>query len=333
MEKKGNRRLFSTVLFLAILVLAVYIRQPGFLFKTKYRDIYFIWVEGERIASGVNPYERVRESDMVHNEKYPTYLPPIYLFTGLLVWLGMDSFPLFLFSWRILILGFDLAVGIFLFYYCRRREREAAGLFAAFFWFFSRWNLYVWEIGNTESIILFLMILSIFLWEKKPLAAGLLFGGALGLKHFGIVFLPVLLAHSKDTRDGLKRLCYVMIIPVASSLPFFLGSPEGFTKAMLFSVVRGASSHMMEDAKSIRILLGESGWGPRIFLFLAFVLYWIAAIREKWNLWLSAALAFALFLSFNLILFTQYFVWVLPFGCLFLADANPIEHSRKAGET
>ena len=324
MEKNGRIKMPIFLAFIVIVLLAIYVRRPGFLMDAKYRDVYFSWLEGKRIVAGVNPYEALLESDMVHNQKYPTRLPLIYLMTASLVKLGFESFESFIRAWRILVLLFDLAVGSFLFYYAFSRKKEVLGLCIAFIWFFNRWNLYTWEIGNEECLILFLMLLSVYLWEKKPLAAGLLFGAALGIKHFGVLFLPVLLAHSKNPREGMKRFFYVMIIPVIVSFPFFIWSPEGFSRAIFFNLVRKASTHVAEDSHSIRIIFGSAGLLPRIFIITAYILFWFAAIRKKWNLWLCGAVAFFIFQCFNPVLFSQYFAWMVPFFCIYLVDAESV---------
>jgi hypothetical protein len=320
-NKSGKKGIIHSILIIAILLLGLYVRWPGFFIKTKYRDIYFVLEEGKRIAAGENPYERVLEGDMVHNQKFPTYLPPIYLFSALIVKAGLSEFEDFLIFWRFFILFFDIALGIFI-YHINSREKPLLGTFTAFVWFFCRWTLYPWEIANTESLILFMMVLSLYFWEKKPVTACLLFGGALGIKHFGIVFLPVLLAQSRNPKDAFKRLCYILTIPVATSLPFFMGSPLGFSRALLFSLVRERCSHFVEDTISIAILFGEYGILSRFFLFTVYILFWAVAIKEKWNLWLSAGIAFILFLSFNPVLFSQYFVWPLPFCLIYLGTVD-----------
>ena len=180
-----------------------------------------------------------------------------------------------------------------------------------------------------ESIIFFLMVLSLCIWDDRPMASGLLFGVALGLKHLGILLLPILLARSRSFREGLMRLVYVLIIPAAASLPFFVWSPVGFTKAMLFSVVRGAGSHLLEDSMSIKILFGSHGIMSRLFLFVVYLLFWNAAIRQRWNLWLSGAVAFFLFVSFNPVLFTQYFSWIVPFFALYLVEVSGTADVRR----
>ncbi len=330
MRLGAGSRDITLIAFMGILLLAFYVRLPGFHLDTKYRDVYYTWLEGKRIAAGVNPYERFRHADMVTNEKFPTLLPFVYLLSAATIKIGLSEFNTWLIFWRIVELCFDFALGAFIYLYGCRMRRRWVGLLGMFLWFFARWSLYVWEIGNTESIVLLLMVLSLYTWDKRPVTSGLLFGAALGFKHFGILLLPILLVRSRDYREALMRLGYILIIPVATSLPFFIWDPTGFAKAMLFNVVRGGASHLLEDSVSIRILFGSAGFLSRFFLFVVYVLFWSAAIRRKWSLWLCAAMAFFLFVSFNPVLFTQYFSWMLPFIALYLVEVSAADDAHLA---
>jgi len=227
---KDRFLIVKIVLLSGILLLALYVRLPGFYLDTQYRDIYFTWDEGRRIAEGVNPYARLEQSDMIHNEKYPTYLPLVYLFAGLAVKTGFRDFQTFIIFLRVLILIFDIAIGLFLYFYSARSGKFYTGLLVMFTWFFARWGLYVWEIANAETIILFFMILSLYYWDKKPRIAAVLFGLALGMKQFGVLLLPVLLARSRNRKEGVWRLVFILAIPVLSSLPFFYGILQDLPK-------------------------------------------------------------------------------------------------------
>jgi hypothetical protein len=55
---------------------------------------------------------------------------------------------------------------------------------------------------------------------------------------------------------------------------------------------------------------------------VVYLLFWVAAVRERWNRWLSAALTFFIFLGFNPVLFTQYFSWLVPFILLYLIEVS-----------
>lgn len=303
-----------------ILILAIYVRLPAFYFEAKGFDTYFVWRDGKRIAEGENPYARILAGDMIHNDKYATRLPLVYLMAALIIRTGSGEFESFLTIWRIFILIFDLAVGLFVFQRAAAKGRFLLGLFGTFTWFFARWGLYTWEIANSEAFMLFMLILALYYWEEKPFLAGILFGISLSMKHIGILFLPVLLAGSGSWKEGARRLLYVAIIPAVISIPFFLWGPEAYIKSLLFSGVRDSNSHLSCDAQSIMILFGRYGIRSRFIFLFAFIIFWFAAAKEKWNKWLTACLAFYLFISFNPVLFTQYFVWMLPFLLIYLIE-------------
>lgn len=42
-------------------------------------DVYFIYLEGQRLTDGENPYARMLASDMLHNDKYASSLTGTYL--------------------------------------------------------------------------------------------------------------------------------------------------------------------------------------------------------------------------------------------------------------
>ena len=52
---------------------------------------------------------------------------------------------------------------------------------------------------------------------------------------------------------------------------------------------------------------------------LLLAVYWLAA-RRSGGKYLPAALAFTVFISFNAVLFNQYFAWLIPFILLMVAD-------------
>ena len=95
-------------------------------------------------------------------------------------------------------------------------------------------------------------------------------------------------------------------------------NPGGFARSILFSATRLAATHLM--VPSLDALLGWEG--PRrasqlVVLLLA--VYWLAARRISGK-YLPAALAFSVFISFNAVLYNQYFVWLIPFMLLMVAE-------------
>ncbi|HOE62391.1 MAG TPA: hypothetical protein PKW18_06130 [Candidatus Sumerlaeota bacterium] len=318
LERHG--RIISLSGLTLILILAIYVRLPAFYFEAKGFDTYFVWLDGKRIAEGKNPYARILSGDMIHNDKYATRLPLVYLMAALIIRTGSGDYESFLSIWRIFILFFDLAVGLYIFQKAAGKGSLLLGLFLIFTWFFARWGLYTWEIANSEPFMLFMLILALEYWDEKPVLAGILFGVSLSMKHIGVLFLPVMLAASGNWKEAARRLGYVAIFPLVISIPFFIWGPYAYIKSLLFSGVRDGNSHLLSDSKSIMLLFGSYGIKSRIIPMLAFIIFWAAALKEKWNKWLVACLAFYLFISFNPVLFTQYFVWMLPFLLIYLIE-------------
>lgn len=46
-------------------------------------DIYYSYIDGQRILNGENPYARIMSSDMMKNKKYSTYFPIFFVLSYL----------------------------------------------------------------------------------------------------------------------------------------------------------------------------------------------------------------------------------------------------------
>src|SRR3990172_8715608 len=106
-------------------------------------DIYFTFLEGDRLLSGVNPYARVLEGDMGENEKYATYLPLFYYLSAGIQRLGLVEYAQWVAFWRLvfLIASSWIATKIFLEAWSTRLKAFAVA--ASLFWLFNRWTLHV----------------------------------------------------------------------------------------------------------------------------------------------------------------------------------------------
>ena len=69
-------------LLLALLGAFVNIRLWGTNPSDNRPDIFYSYVEGRRLVEGENPYARILLGDMRTNDKYATYFPLFYLFSG-----------------------------------------------------------------------------------------------------------------------------------------------------------------------------------------------------------------------------------------------------------
>ncbi|MGC9359398.1 MAG: hypothetical protein ACP5G7_03360 [Anaerolineae bacterium] len=72
------------------------VSQPLCSFDTQGEDIYYAYIEGQRLVAGENPYERILQGGMLTNDKYATYLPLFYLFFARLQMAGWRSYTMVL---------------------------------------------------------------------------------------------------------------------------------------------------------------------------------------------------------------------------------------------
>jgi uncharacterized membrane protein len=274
-------------------------------------------VEGKRIDNGVNPYDLILDSDMRHNDKYATYFPLFYEASYLSIRFGLNNFDDWVRFWRQVFNGFDYAIAILLFVVFARKRLEWGGVAAAGFWLFNRWTLYVVTTTNLDFIPIFFMLAAFVLYPKKT--ALLFFSLSLALKQIGIVIAPLFVVWAFIAEDkwrygliqAIKIAAIIANIPFMSSLPFLIRNVEGFARSIAFSATRLPDTHI--QVSSIDALLGWEGMLARIPMVILFLsVYWMAA-RGIGGKYLPAVLVFTIFISFNAVLFTQYFVWLIPF--------------------
>jgi hypothetical protein len=289
-------------------------------------DIYYSFLEGERIENGANPYARILDGDMRHNDKYATYFPLFYEASYLSIHFGLDQFDDWLRAWRQIFHGFEYAIALLLFAVFASQKMEWGGAAAAGFWLYNRWTLYIITTANSDFIPIFFMLAAFALYPRKKYAALLLFSISLAFKQIGIFAAPLFVIWAftaeEKRRSGLaeaaKSAAVIASVPLAFSLPFLVWNAEGFARSILFSVTRLPTTHL--KVPSLDAWLGWEGTAARIpLVVLLLAVYWLA-VRRIGGKYLPAALAFTVFISFNAVLFNQYFAWLIPFLLLMVVE-------------
>lgn len=296
-------------------------------------DLYDIWTEGQRIASGINPYGRIVGQDLLHNENYPTYLPLAYLFAALLQFLGLKEFGQFLWLWRPLTLLCHLGIGLLVFLAFSVQRRFLAGLAASATVLFGRWSTFVIQVHHLEFAATLPMLLSLQLIHRRPRLSGLLLGLSLAIKQLAILILPLQLILLAGAAPNRSEGCVVVrryvlaagAIPLLISLPFVWNSPLGFLQSMAFSGTRLAQGNEAAGVAPMA-LLGLTGVRITMVVLMGFVL--ASAWRERLSRWSAAALLTLIFVQFNPVLFTQYYEWFL--GLVLLSFAHGSEESPRS---
>ena len=286
-------------------------------YERPYHDIWYMYQEGRRILEGTNPYERVLESDRLHNKKYPTYLPGFYCLAAATQALGLKDYKTWVNVWAWVFILFQLGLAALLFRECLRRADLVFALFAGFFWLFNRWTLYVDLVAHSDPMALFFLFLAMLLLQRRPRTAALMFGVSLAVKQIGIFMVPLFAvwfwqqASERRLARTVALMGWALLIPVALSLPFFVWNPKGFIWSVGFSVTRLAggsfATYSLDDILNLRGLVAK---GPLLVL-MACVYYF--AWRRHVRPFGAATLIFALFITFHSVMYQQYVCWVLPF--------------------
>ncbi len=299
---------------LAIALIATRVNLRFWSLDTVGSDTYYSWIEGRRILNGRNPYERVLHGDMEENNKYATYFPLFYEASALVQKLGIKQYQAWIDFWRYIFLACNVAVGLALCAMLFSRRTWSLALLAMPFWYFNRWTLSASATVALDFIPIFLMILSLGLFERYRKTSLILFGVSLAIKQIAIFLVPLYLVWEyQQTRSFKKTVMagvWIALVPLLASLPFLFWHAEGFIKSIAFSATRTALNHF--GAESIDSILNLSGLVARIpFLIMLGGAYFVAWQKSTAR-YGSALLVMGIFIAFNSILFTHYPAWLMP---------------------
>jgi hypothetical protein len=328
--------------FVAIGLIAGALAVDAKLQRTDLRDddIYYSWVEGERILRGVNPYERVLGGDMRVNDKYATYFPGFYLLSAGLQASGWQDFQSWVGFWRPVFLSCMIGIGIALWLGLSAWGAPILGLGAMAFWLFNRWTLAVSSVVHLDFPPLLFLVLALLVWRRNQYWAAFCFSISLALKQIALFVAPLLLVWAwLDAPPGhrLRRTLGVFlcasVLPILLSVPFLAWNAEGYAKSVLFSATRVEGGHF-PAAPALDLVLGWDGALNRapFYLFVAFV--YVAASKRTLTRETAAALVMVAFTGFNRTLFYQYMVWPIPLVLLALgARYKPEDHPTSGTST
>ncbi|MCL7452986.1 MAG: glycosyltransferase family 39 protein [Anaerolineae bacterium] len=288
-------------------------------------DVYFTYTEGQRLAGGENPYERVLSGNMRENDKYATYLPAFYYLAAVVQALGFEDFGPWLGFWRPVFLFCNLGIAALLYYRFWMSNRLILATFAALFWLFNRWTIQMSRIADIDFIALFLLVLSLFLLSRHRSWSLLLFGLSLAVKQMALFMVPLYIIwywQSSDTpslRTAVKAALLIGIIPALASLPFLAWNPEGFMRSIVFSATR--KPFPLAGAVSADTAVGWIGLPAKAPLLLLMVAIYWASLQRMLRPFVSALLVMATFVAFNSVFYASYTVWLMPFIPLAAGEA------------
>jgi hypothetical protein len=306
-------------------------------------DIFFIWSAGHAIAHGQNPYSKIQGSDILINEKYPTYLPGFYLIVSGYVALGHETFDEWLSFWRLVSFAIHFAIGVFLFFVLLPRGGIWVALFGSQFWLLSRWTVQIMNSGQIDALAIAILLASMWILPRCKRTALILFGASLSIKQIGIFMLPLYLFLEGDLHkplmwnlgQGVKNILYIAAIPLLVCLPFLIWDAKGLVLSILFSATRLPAGLKVP---SIDALLGYVGLVGKIPMILMMACVYFLVLQRRVGRFMAALVLFLTFVSFNSVVHTQYMPWFCAFVGLAMAEAKPTpalvlkEHSESPSE-
>lgn len=306
--------LLVAVLAAAIALVAVRVNLRFWSLDTVGSDTYYSWVEGRRILDGQNPYERILHGDMEENKKYSTYFPLFYELSAFVQKMGVRQYQPWIDFWRYFFMAGNVATGLALCAIVYSKRAWSLALLAMPFWYFNRWTLHSSATVALDFIPIFLLVLSLGLFEKYRKTSFLLFGFSLAFKQIAIFLAPLYLVWEyQQTRSWKKTIVagiWIAIVPLLASIPFLVWNAEGFIRSVAFSATRTALNHF--DAESIDVVFSLSGLAARIPLLLMLLGTYFVAWQKSVGRYGAAMLVMAIFIAFNSILFTHYPTWLMP---------------------
>jgi uncharacterized membrane protein len=320
-----TKKTVGVILFILLISgLVMYVYPQFWGYGAEKDDIYYIWIDGQYLLNGDNPYARILTSNMRQNQKYPTYFPLFYIFAYVTQKAGLKDFSEWLSLWRYISLFFNLGIVSVIFYTLYSSRQILLGLFASLFWLFNRWTLNVALIAHIDFIPIFFLLLSLALFKKNKWLSLFVFSLSLAVKQIAIFLLPLYLiwfwksSNKVSTKDIFIAFMVILSIPVLISLPFILWNAEAFFKSILFSATRFAEDHF--DAPSVDAYAGFIGIPAKLPMLFLMILVYIAAFQRRIGLYTSTLLTMFIFVFFNSVLFRQYMCWVVPLIPLSICD-------------
>ncbi len=287
-------------------------------------DIFYIWQDGKDIASGRNPYASIHGSDMIHNNKYSTYLPGFFLLEVLLIKSGISTFSEFFPIWRFSVTLIFSLTGIVLYEGIRRKNGSISlSLFSAFFWLLGRWSFSSLRIWQIDFLAILLLVFAVLAIEKKSLLSFMLLGVSLSIKQIGIFVVPIFLIklyldNGLKFKSAMQHISAMSLMPVLVSLPFILWDAIAYFKSLFFSLTRNSGGLKLETIDQVFDIIGLPA---KIPLFAALILVYIMFFRVRISVSQAVLMAFLSFVTFNSLLFKQYLPWACAFVGLALADS------------
>jgi hypothetical protein len=285
-------------------------------------DIYYVWLEGNRLLEGENPYERIKSGNMRSNDKYATYFPGFYILSSGAQLLGWQDFYDWTAFWQPVFLFFNLATGFIIFRLLLGAQKMLLAFAGSAFWLFSRWTLNLNIEYFMDFLPIFFLVLSLALIRRNIWFALLCLGVSLTLKQIGIFLVPIYLLYTWQCyiaeprmiryRNFLFALLTLGSIPFITALPFVLWDAEVFVRSILFSATRAPARMDSLEGVIGSYIPQFVGIVAKLPMLLLMICVYLSLWQRKIDIFYASLLVMVIFINFHAVLFPQYFSWLMP---------------------
>ncbi len=299
------------IIALISLVLNLYIASRAGLVS----DTSNFYRVGEAVVNFNNPYINLKDA-------YP--YPPISMFiSGLNYKISQITGLSFPFINRIIPIFSFISLGIVIF----NNILKEYNLRSVMLYFFNPLIILVTTIvGQNDILVILLVILSLFSFNKKPFFSGSLFALSSLIKIYPLFILPLLIIRSNNKKIINKFLIVFISINIAFWIPFFLLSFKDTLVSAFF--YKGFSDFGWGGVtRTLLLILGKDFISSLLFtqklskigliLFSGFYLVSFNKLIKMKDLFKKSSIIFTSFLVLYPNISVQYLIWVLPFYFLY----------------
>jgi hypothetical protein len=132
-----RKELVGQISMVVILILgAIIFTQISSKRDVSSEDVFYTYIEGQKIIHGENPYARVVGEDIRENDKYAIYFPGFYLLSGASQAIGLESFEYWIAFWKIIFLSSALTISVVIFMLYKTEYHLLLSLFGPLFFLF-----------------------------------------------------------------------------------------------------------------------------------------------------------------------------------------------------
>uniref|UniRef100_A0A0N5AU01 GPI alpha-1,4-mannosyltransferase I, catalytic subunit n=1 Tax=Syphacia muris TaxID=451379 RepID=A0A0N5AU01_9BILA len=320
-EQWTNQTVFLSA-FLLRLLLVFYGRVHDYLFKVNFTDVdYNVFTDAAKY---------------VYDGKSP-FLRSTYRYSPLLAWILIPNvfWPEF---GKLLFCSLDIVVGwLYLKLETAIQQKQSRAIL--WFWLFNPFTAVISARGNGDVLICISVVVSLyFIYEKKLFTAALLYGLAVHLKLYPIIYLPSIMLYLSGEKMQLKLefikkqflnwkgavflLTSFAVVLCMLSLFYNLYGDSYLSEAILYHIGRTDTRHnfspyfyllYLYDGTNTSTLLSTGAFLPQAALIIYFSFRYYDDLPFCW-LVITVA-----FVALNKVCTSQYFLW---FICLIPAQAN-----------